>query len=95
MSAAAADEGDGRIGSRFKRLEDLPLLTGRGRFVDDIRLPDLLHVAFLRSPHAHALIKSIDASSARALNGVHAVLTLDDLTPVLTRRRMVREPAQG
>jgi carbon-monoxide dehydrogenase large subunit len=95
LSASAAEAGDGRIGSRFRRLEDAPLLTGRGRFVDDIRLADLLHVAFLRSPHAHAVIKSFDTSAARVLEGVHAVLTLDDLIPVLSRRRMVREPAQG
>jgi len=95
LSVPAAEEGDGRIGSRFRRLEDPPLLTGKGRYVDDIRLPDLSHVAFLRSPHAHALIKSIELSAARALDGVVAVLTLDDLAPVLARRRMVREPAQG
>ncbi len=95
MSTAKAEENEGRIGSRFRRLEDPPLLTGKGRYVDDIRLPDLLHVAFLRSPHAHALINSIDVSQARALDGVHAVLTLDDLMPVMARRRMVREPAQG
>ena len=95
MSTAGREENEGRIGSRFRRLEDPPLLTGKGRYVDDIRLPDLLHVAFLRSPHAHALINSIDVSAARALEGVHAVLTLDDLMPVMARRRMVREPAQG
>jgi len=88
-------ERDGRIGSRFRRIEDVPLLTGAGRFVDDIRLPGLLHVAFVRSPHAHAAIRSIDTHAARALPGVHAVLTLDDLSPVLIKRRMVREPGQG
>ena len=86
---------EGRIGTRFKRLEDPPLLTGRGRFVDDIRLPGLLHVAFVRSPHAHAAIVHIDTSIARALAGVHAVLTLADLAPALRLRRMVRQPAQG
>ena len=86
---------DGRIGSRFRRLEDKPLLMGQGRFVDDIRIPGLLHVAFLRSQHAHAAIHSIDAAAARALAGVHAVLTLDDLAPALRKRRMVREPGQG
>ena len=90
-----ANGGEGRIGSRFKRLEDPPLLTGRGRYVDDIGLPGLLHVAFVRSPHAHAAIRKIDASAARALAGVHAVLTLDDLAPALKQRRMVRIPAQG
>ena len=91
--AAASD--DGRIGARFRRLEDPPLLTGRGRYADDIRFPDLLHVAFVRSQHAHAVIRSIDVSKARALSGVFAVLTLDDLMPVLAKRRMVREPGQG
>jgi carbon-monoxide dehydrogenase large subunit len=86
---------DGRIGSRFRRLEDAPLLTGQGRFVDDIRISGLLHVAFLRSAHAHAAIRAIDVRAARALAGVHAVLTLDDLAPVLAKRRMVREPGQG
>ena len=95
MTKATAETADGRIGSRFLRLEDEPLLTGQGRFVDDIRIPGLLHAAFLRSPHAHAMIRSIDAAAARALPGVHAVLTLDDLAPVLAKRRMVREPAQG
>src|SRR5258707_4899701 len=86
---------DGRIGSRFRRLEDAALLTGRGRFIDDIRLPGLLHVAFARSQHAHAGIRGIDAAAARALPGVHAILTLDDLAPALAKRRMVREPGQG
>lgn len=95
MTTAVEEENEGRIGSRFRRLEDPPLLTGKGRYVDDIRLPDLSHVAFLRSPHAHAVINSIEVSQARALEGVHAVLTLDDLMPVMARRRMVREPAQG
>ena len=85
----------GRIGSRLRRLEDPPLLTGKGRYVDDIRMPGLLHVAFVRSPHAHAAITKIDTARARALPGVHAVLTLEDLAPALKQRRMVRQPAQG
>lgn len=88
-------QGDGRIGSRFLRLEDPPLLLGQGRYVDDIRLPGLLHAAFVRSPHAHAAIKSIDVEAARGLAGVHAVLTLNDLLPALKLKRMVRQPAQG
>ena len=67
------------IGSRITRLEDEPLLRGRGRFVDDIALPGVWHAAFVRSPHPHALIKAVDKSAALALPGVHAVLTLDDL----------------
>ncbi len=67
------------FGARIARLEDPALLTGRGRFVDDIRLPGMLHAAFVRSPHAHARIRSIDAAPARALPGVRAVLGADDL----------------
>ncbi len=55
-------------------------------------MPGALHAAFVRSPHAHALIRSIDARAARAMSGVHAVLTLDDLAPALAKRRMVRQP---
>ncbi|HVB90178.1 MAG TPA: xanthine dehydrogenase family protein, partial [Beijerinckiaceae bacterium] len=61
------------------RVEDEALLRGEGRFVDDIHLPNLLHAAFLRSPHPHAAIGRIDASRARELSGVAAVFTLDDL----------------
>src|SRR3954465_3434092 len=68
------------VGTRAKRIEDPALLRGKGRYVDDIELPGLLHAAFLRSPHAHALIRSIDAAAARAMPGVLAVLTADDVT---------------
>jgi aerobic carbon-monoxide dehydrogenase large subunit len=83
------------IGSRVFRLEDETLLRGRGRFVDDIVMPDALHVAFVRSPHAHALIRSVDKATALAMPGVHAVLTLDDLAPVLAKRRMLRHSNSG
>jgi carbon-monoxide dehydrogenase large subunit len=85
----------GVVGSRHPRLEDRRLLTGQGRYIDDIRVPGVLHACFLRSPHAHAAIVRINASGARAVPGVHAVLTLHDLEPVLAKRRMVREPGQG
>src|SRR5262249_32212991 len=52
-----------RFGARVARLEDPTLLTGRGRFVDDIKLAGALHACFVRSPHAHAAIRSIDASA--------------------------------
>ncbi|HTW88470.1 MAG TPA: xanthine dehydrogenase family protein molybdopterin-binding subunit [Candidatus Binataceae bacterium] len=67
------------IGARVKRTEDLALVTGRGNYVGDLKIAGLLHVAFLRSPYAHALIRSIAASRARALPGVRAVLTWSDL----------------
>jgi aerobic carbon-monoxide dehydrogenase large subunit len=83
------------IGSRIPRLEDEPLLRGRGRFVDDIKLPDMLHVAFVRSPHPHAAIRGIGKDAALALPGVHAVFTLDDLATVMTSRRMMRRSNTG
>jgi len=49
------------FGARVKRLEDPALLAGRGRFVDDVKLPGLIHACFVRSPHAHAAIRGIDA----------------------------------
>jgi aerobic carbon-monoxide dehydrogenase large subunit len=67
------------IGQRLARKEDTRLLTGRGLYVDDVGLPGMLQVAFLRSPIARGRIKSVDLSSARALPGVYAVLTADDL----------------
>lgn len=67
------------VGARVKRREDPRFLTGQGRYVDDIVLPGMLHAAFVRSPLAHAEILSIDVEAALALDGVHAVLTGDDL----------------
>ena len=61
------------------RVEDATLLRGRGRFVDDIALPGLLHATFVRSPVAHARLNGIDVSAARALPGVRAVFTYHDL----------------
>jgi aerobic carbon-monoxide dehydrogenase large subunit len=83
------------IGARFPRLEDHALLTGRGRFVDDIAATGALVAAFARSPHPHALIRAIDLAAARAAPGVVAVLTLDDLAPVMRQRRMVRTSNSG
>jgi carbon-monoxide dehydrogenase large subunit len=76
------------IGKPLKRIEDLPLLQGRGRFVDDLQFPGLLHAAFVRSPHGHAMIRGIDPSAARQAPGVHAVLTLADLMPLLSQERL-------
>src|ERR1044071_5765635 len=83
------------IGPRIARLEDEPLLRGKGRFIDDIAVPDAWHAAFVRSPHPHALIKGIDKDAALAVPGVHAVLTLDDLAAVMVNRRMVRHSNSG
>ncbi len=67
------------IGTPVKRREDERLLTGRGRFVADVVRPGMLHVAFLRSPHAHARILGIETGAARSSAGVVLVVTADDL----------------
>jgi len=67
------------FGAPIKRNEDPRLLTGQALFVDDVELPGLLHVAFLRSPFGHAKLGAIDVEAARALPGVVAVYTAADL----------------
>ena len=63
------------VGARLKRPDDPRLLTGRGRYLDDLTLPRMAHVAFVRSPHAHAVIAGIECDAARLCPGVLAVLT--------------------
>ena len=65
----------GRIGESIKRKEDGRFLRGKGNYLDDMELPQMLHMAILRSPHAHATIKSIDTAAAGAMPGVIAVVT--------------------
>ncbi|MFI5283910.1 MAG: aerobic carbon-monoxide dehydrogenase large subunit [Candidatus Dormibacterales bacterium] len=65
----------GRIGESIKRKEDARFLRGKGNYLDDMELPQMLHMAILRSPHAHATIKSIDTAAAGAMPGVVAVVT--------------------
>ena len=67
------------VGQRVLRLEDARLLTGRALFVDDVQLPGMLHVAFLRSDFAHGIVRGIDVGAARAHPGVAAVYTAADL----------------
>lgn len=76
------------FGARVTRLEDPALLTGRGKFTDDIHLAGTLEAAFLRSPHAHAKIKSIDAARAAAHPGVHRIFTAADLPGELRHMRV-------
>ncbi len=94
--AADGDGGHG-IGVAARRKEDLRLLTGRGRYVDDITLPGVAHVVFVRSPHAHARIRAIDTTAARAAPGVIAVLTgadyrADGLGPIRHNPGLSRAP---
>jgi aerobic carbon-monoxide dehydrogenase large subunit len=67
------------VGSRIKRREDPLLIMGRGTYVDDIQLPRMTYAAILRSPYAHARIRSINVDKAKALPGVVAVMTGADL----------------
>ncbi len=81
-SSAKARPGSGSpwVGQSIARVEDAALLSGRGRFIDDIGVgPGTLHAAFLRSPHAHADIISIDVSQAMRSRGVVAVLHGEDI----------------
>jgi len=80
--AARIDKGRSYIGESVVRPQTTRLLAGRGVFTDDVVLPRMLHVAFVRSPHAHARIASIDVADARALPGVAAVVTGEDMAPV-------------
>jgi aerobic carbon-monoxide dehydrogenase large subunit len=84
----AADPVPHVTGDGFHRVEDGPLLRGKGQFIDDIKISNTLHVSFVRSSHAHARIRNIAADEARELRGVKAVLTYDHLRPLLTRDRI-------
>ena len=65
------------FGARVTRLEDPALVAGRGQFVDDVKLPGLVHACFVRSPHAHAKLGAIDLSACRSASGVVAAWTID------------------
>ena len=70
------------IGTSFPRREISRFVSGKGRYVDDIKLPRMLHVAFVRSPHPHARIKAISISDAATAKGVEAVFTAADINPM-------------
>jgi len=80
------------LGNAVRRLEDPTLLTGEGKYVDDLVETNAAHVAFVRSPIAHANISSIDTSDAAAMPGVAAIYTGDDLgVPSLQGFQMMPE----
>src|SRR4051812_27951015 len=66
------------VGRWMPRLEDFRLITGQGRYTDDVYFPDQVYGIFVRSPHPHARIVKIDTAAAKDMNGVIAVLTVDD-----------------
>jgi carbon-monoxide dehydrogenase large subunit len=73
------------VGRRVKRVEDPRLLRGQARYIDDLVPNGVLHVVFVRSPHAHAGVLRIDRRAAGALSGVAAVLTAGDVTHLLPK----------
>jgi carbon-monoxide dehydrogenase large subunit len=76
-------QSSGLIGASLKRVEDPPLITGRGCYVDDLNLPGMLHLAFQRSPYPHAKIVAIDIGKAKAMPGVESVITGNDISEKL------------
>ena len=91
-----ASESAGRfVGQSVKRVEDRRLVAGSGLYVDDIRLPGMLHAAFLRSDLARARIRSLDASAAAGLDGVVAVLTAQDLNDHIDSLRSSANPPEA
>src|SRR5512145_1008154 len=70
------------LGKSIKRREDPRFITGKGTYVDDVKLPGTTYAAFVRSPHAHARIRKIDTAAAAAHPGVVAVFTGADMTGV-------------
>ena len=80
--SAKSYSGQSYIGAPLRRREDVRFITGQGQYLDDVRLPGMLHAAILRSPHAHARVRGIDASAALALDGVTAVFTYADIASI-------------
>ena len=70
---------DSPLGAPLRRKEDQRLITGRGRYVEDLHFPGMVHAAFVRSPHAHARVLGVDTAAARAMERVVAVYTARDL----------------
>jgi len=91
---SVSTEGPSQIGRPLPRREDRRLLMGAGRFLDDIAIPGALHATFVRSPHAHARIVSIDAAAAASMPGVVAVVAGRDVAQWTTTQRMA-PPIEG
>ena len=81
---SALDTPNSYVGKSVPRPNAKRLVEGRGNFVDNINLPRMVHLAFHRSPYAHAKIVSIDTEDARAVAGVVGVFTMDDLKDIMT-----------
>src|SRR5436309_3158548 len=83
------------VGAPLKRPDDPRLLTGRGRYVDDITLPRMVHVAFVRSPHAHAAVERVDVEASRRSPGVVAILTGADAARLCKPYRGILQHYRG
>lgn len=94
MTSKRTDTNFTVLGQKIPRMEDYRLLTGTAQYTDDIPLASALHACFVRSPHAHARIKSIDTSQALAVPGVVAAVTGEDLAKWTTSARMA-PPIEG
>jgi aerobic carbon-monoxide dehydrogenase large subunit len=88
------DPSNGLIGAPIRRVEDPMLLIGKGCFVDDMNLPGMLHMVVLRSPYAHAKIRSIDTRAAKAIKGVVTVVTGPELPERLNINAPIAFPGQ-
>ena len=82
MRPVSESDREAYVGRPLKRTEDPRLITGRGQYVEDIKLPGLAHLAFLRSPHAHARVAALRTDAARRAPGVVRVVTARDLGPL-------------
>jgi aerobic carbon-monoxide dehydrogenase large subunit len=82
VADAPAPAPSGHVGREMRRKEDPALITGQGRYVDDIALPGMLWASFVRSPEAHAKIVSIDVAEAAARPGIRAVFTGEDMADI-------------
>src|SRR5262245_43772013 len=83
MATGPKNHASAAIGSRMKRTEDPRLIQGSSTYVDDLKLPGMLYVTFVRSPHANARITSIDAARARQAPGVVAVVTGKEVSSLI------------
>src|SRR4030095_9821821 len=84
MNSIAAASGVPRfVGQSVQRKEDPRLVSGNGTYLDDVKLPNMLHVSFVRSDVARARITRLDVSAARTAKGVHAVFTAADFAPAV------------
>ena len=86
------------VGKAIKRVEDRRLITGKGRYLDDVKLAGTAHIAILRTPYAHANITSVDTSSAQTMPGVVDVFTGEDMPvnplPMRLAGRRLADPEQ-